>query len=461
MFEWVTDVKRQENRLMKVLMHLSCKVGVIAALIGQAYCAPSATAQTSRPRYVPVELTCVDEKAIGYATFQSHNQKVVANKLGLFMTHLRSRNKAYTAQTWRLLRSANGGKSFVTLYEATHATNPPVLETDARNNIYLVRPDFKDGHAYLYRFLAVKDFRDPLITRIPHGAAGKYAMTIDLPRRQLYFFSHNNRLAIVGLDGRIRSSARLLRPGTNAILQYPLLNLDRDGSLHTAWTTQKKGVYLYWDIHHMLSPDGGKTWRHLDGKPLTAPVIADHNGPAMRVSRDDEFDAHTWLSSFIVKAGKVHFMYLAQTKSPRQHYVRYDGATGRREINQQPRFGGKTLEIHSLDGFFASRPGRADTPLYCIGKDKDGHLVCLVSHDGGGSWHDHARSKRSFNAYSIGGCRHVTDDGYIIGSFTDQKGSTLTTQRSSKVYFFRIRTSAGNKARRHKDPSADADKTRR
>src|SRR5262245_30303731 len=101
-----------------------------------------------------IELTCVDPAATGYGTFQSHNQKVVSNRRGYFMTHIRTRNEAYTAQQWRLSRSRDGGRSFETVYEATHATNPPLLESDKADNLYLVRPDFSDGHAYLYRFLA-------------------------------------------------------------------------------------------------------------------------------------------------------------------------------------------------------------------------------------------------------------------------------------------------------------------
>ncbi len=58
-----------------------------------------------------------DDRATGYGTFQSHNQKVVSNRSGIFMTHIRTRNAPYTAQQWRLSRSTDGGKSFITLYE--------------------------------------------------------------------------------------------------------------------------------------------------------------------------------------------------------------------------------------------------------------------------------------------------------------------------------------------------------
>ncbi|MDP7254340.1 MAG: hypothetical protein QGF00_32375, partial [Planctomycetota bacterium] len=90
-----------------------------------------------------IDIVCVDDDAFGYATFQSHNQKVVENRNGIFITHLNKRlNEAYTAQRWRLSRSTDGGRTFVTLWEAVDATNAPVLETDAADNLYLIRADF-------------------------------------------------------------------------------------------------------------------------------------------------------------------------------------------------------------------------------------------------------------------------------------------------------------------------------
>ena len=387
----------------------------------------------------PIEMVCVDDDATGYATFQSHNQKIVANSYGIFMTHIRPRNDNYTAQTWRLSRSKDGGQTFSTIYEATDATNPPVIETDSNGNIYLIRPDFVDGNAYLYRFLAKNGFRDPLITQIPKGSAGKYAMAIDSAREQIYYFAHNNTFHVIDLDGSVRSSVQLLRQGENAVLQYPLLNLDRDGNLHAAWTTQKHGEYLYWDIHHMLSADGGLTWRNAGGGTLDLPVVADNTGPALRITLDDEFESHTWLSSFLVKDGKIHFLYLAQTDPARQHYVRYDAATARREIDRQPVFQGTEIRLRGLDGFFAARADRQNSPLYCLGRDEAGHVACLSSDDNGETWQDYARSESTFNVYSLGGCRQITDDGFIVGSFTDTQGTDQTTEQKPKVYFFKIK----------------------
>jgi len=385
-----------------------------------------------------IELTVVDPVAIGYGTFQSHNQKVVANRRGFFMTHIRTRNEDYTAQQWRLSWSRNGGRNFATLFESTDATNPPLLETDDQDNLYVIRPDFVDGHAYLLRFFATNDYRAPLISRITNGSAGKYSMVLDSARRQLAYFAHNNTFHQIGLDGVVRSRVNLLTAGQNAALQYPLLYLDRAGTLHAAWTTQKKDVYLYWDIHYLQSPDGGGDWRTMGGQPVQPPVIADEGGPADRVTLEDESNVHTWLSSFLVKDGKAHFLYLAQTNPPRQHYVRYDLRTAKRERDVQPEFKGGQLSLRSLDGFFATRAAEPGATLYCVSRDAGAsRLACLASDDNGDTWRDYAVSEKVTNPYAIGGCREVTTDGWIIGSFTDQMPTN-----GAKVYFFRIPTRA-------------------
>ncbi|MBM4089893.1 MAG: hypothetical protein FJ276_10795 [Planctomycetes bacterium] len=392
-----------------------------------------------------IELTLLDAHATGYGTFQSHNQKVVANRRGIFTSHIRTRNEAYSAQQWRLSWSRDGGKTFTTLYEATHATNPPALETDADDNLYLVRPDFADGNSYLYRFLSVNDYRDPAITTIPASMHGKFCLRLDPPRTQLYFLSANNTFAVVGTDGVRRRSLQLLQQGPHAALQYPQLDLDTDGTLYAAWTTQKHGVYLYWDIHCMKSRDGGATWETLTGQPLTGqpltpPIVADDTGPTDRITLDDEFDVHTWLSSFMAKDGKLHFLYQAQTQPmARQHYVRYDIPTGKKDLDTQPRFGGQTISINRLDGFFAADRGKPGTPLYCVASDltHSKQLACVVSRDNGGTWHDHARSTAESDVmYAIGGCRDLTRDGFILGTFTDAPSGGNSA--NVPVQFFRV-----------------------
>ena len=86
----------------------------------------------------PIKLTCVDDQCIHSATFQSNNQKVVASRHGIFLTYLKTRNKEYTAQRWRLMHSTDDGGNFRCLYEATQATNPPVIEVDGPTNTMAV-----------------------------------------------------------------------------------------------------------------------------------------------------------------------------------------------------------------------------------------------------------------------------------------------------------------------------------
>ncbi len=391
-----------------------------------------------------IEITCVDPAATAYGTFQSHNQKVVANRRGIFMTHIRTRNEAYTAQQWRLSWSRDGGHTFKTLLETTHATNPPVLETDDEDNLYLVRPDFLDGHAYLYRFLAAQDYRNPATIRITGGAAGKFSLALDRARRQLYYFAHNNTFHRIALDGTMLSSTNLLEAGKSAVLQYPLLYVAASGLLHAAWTSQKHNVYLYWDIHYMQSADGGLTWRTMRGSPLTLPVVADEGGPADRITLDNEFEVHSWLESFFVRGGKAHFLYLAQTQPMRQHYVRYDLSTARRELDLEPDFRGQRLSLRGLDGFFATRAAESNATIYVVSRDAQANrLGCLASDDNGTTWYDYAVSDPVRNTYAIGGCREVTRDGYVIGSFTEPGAATADTNGHSKVYFFKIRAGVG------------------
>ena len=396
---------------------------------------------TARPGLTGVEVIVVDPDATAYGTFQSHNQKIISSRYGIFMVHLRSRNPSYTAQQWRLSRSPDGGRTFVRLFEATHATNPAVLETDAAGNLYAARPDFADGNAYLYRFTPADGFRRPAVHRIPAAAAGKFAMAYDAARRQLYYFSQRGSLHVVGLDGQVRFVVSLLRPGEHAYLMYPLLSLARDGVLYAGWTTQKHGVYLYWDIHVMRSPDGGRTWQRLDGQSLSVPFPADDTGPAQRITLDDEFASHTWLSNMMALDGKLHLAYLAQTAPPREHYVRYDLSTGRQDHRIQPAFRGSHISLRNLDGFFAAPAAGEGGPLYYVSRNaEDSRIACLASDDNGSTWYDYAVSDEPRTPYAIGGCRAITAEGYIIGSFTERRPDDASEKmHPARVCFLRIR----------------------
>ncbi len=137
----------------------------------------------------------------------------------------------------------------------------------------------------------------------------------------------------------------------------------------------------------------------------------------------------------MVRGGKAHYFYAAQHTPWRTHYFRYDLKTARRDAAQSPHFKGDKIELIGMDGFFAASP----TTLYCVSKTPGGQVGCLASDDNGVTWRDHAVSDQKFDKlYSLGGCRAVTPDGFIIGSFTDTVASPAESASTSKVYFIKI-----------------------
>jgi hypothetical protein len=243
----------------------------------------------------------------------------------------------------------------------------------------------------------------------------------------------------------VRSCTRIIEHGAVAHLQYPHIQVDSKGVVHTAWTTNIRGP-LYRAIHYMYSPDGGATWRSLAGRGLPTPVPADELGPSDRISLDDEFEVSTWLANFLAHNGKLHFMYLRRNASSRlgQHYMRYDASHPAREIDLYPRFRGQKLEIRGVSGFFAASDRPENGTIYAVGcgawTEAGCHVTCLASDDNGDSWRDYAQSATGFgNMYSLSGRRQVASDGCILGAFTD------TTLNPPRVYFLRIKAGIGRR----------------
>lgn len=115
-------------------------LGLLVLTVGCPFAAQSRVLADGRTAKSPgsIQLTLVDGQAIGFATFQSHNQKVVSNRHGLFITYVRRANADYRAQLWRLARSTDGGKSFTTVLEETRATSAPALEPNS-GRVFLFR----------------------------------------------------------------------------------------------------------------------------------------------------------------------------------------------------------------------------------------------------------------------------------------------------------------------------------
>jgi hypothetical protein len=147
----------------------------------------------------------------------------------------------------------------------------------------------------------------------------------------------------------------------------------------------------------------------------------------------------------MAKDEKLHFVYWAKTEPERQWYVRYDIATGQREIEMEHIFSHRPSQTPNDSGAFVSVRNEPGSPLYFVSTvDDRSRLACLVSEDNGQSWHEYGLSDRQFSGrvYSIGAARELTSDGAMVGTFTVVKGEPKTYQEddSGSVYFFRIPT---------------------
>ena len=239
-----------------------------------------------------------------------------------------------------------------------------MLETDAHGRLYLTRPDFADGNAYLSRF-ATPDAM-PETTTLVGGSAGKFCQLLDEPRQRIYFFAHQGTFHITGMDGTVVKTMQLLTAGPHAVTQYPHLTLADDGTLYAAWTTNHLKEYLYRSIQAMKSADGGETWMTLDGKELMPPIVSDDSGPTTRISRADELDVHSWLSAFLWKRGKLHLAYWAKTDPQRQRDLRYDAATGEKELDIEPIFTRHTPAQANDSGLLVTDRADPESPLYFV-----------------------------------------------------------------------------------------------
>ena len=380
-------------------------------------------------------------------TFQSHNQKVVANDNGIFLTS----ESAY--DHWSLWRSTDGGKSFVTIYrlpgfQGIDQSPCPTLETDEHNDLYVSHPFYSTSQLYFLRFFAGNGYTVPEIS-IFNGvpSAGKSAMAYDRLRQQFYIATTFGRVLTVDKEGNLLRDQQVWSSGLTSSPQYPHLFVDADNTVHHAHTMDISCV-PYGTIQYIKSTDGGATWQAIDGTPLSIPITTEWTGPSTMISLDgDEITPYsTWLGEMHAKDGKVHFAYQTNNPwspeclgdppliEPRHHYMRFNGQTGVREFDIWPDPGywrGTDITIHGSEYLLASDPGRLSSPLYAVGGSPGSFISALVSYDNGLTWHDYATTKAPFyGAYSLGGCRQLTPDGKVIGSFTE------TYSGSAKVRFF-------------------------
>lgn len=405
------------------------------------------TADHSRPVSddEPFLFTRLSGAAPGFATYQSHNQLVVQNRKGIFAVFLDSdpdSTQVPRTNSWMLMHSTDGGKTFQPIFHAVGHAMAPTVETDEDDNIYVfaaTRPEPIDnsnrGQLAFHRFDSAQNYRNPSVTLIDLGIfVDKFTAIYDRGRQQFYFAPYlNSPFLVIDKAGRLVKSVRLFTSGPNGLLEYPQLALDHD-KLYLAWTTATPvKPWRYYTIHLIESDDGGVSWSSRATGPLSLPFPSDDTGPVQPVARG------SWLASFRAVDGVLHFMYLSGNN---EIYRRAPPQTPPEDVPAEPwRLNG--VGISSIDGFFAAN--RQQTKLYAVGadlkqQDKQGlaPLVVLQSVDNGSTWTVRAKSKSMFHPYAVGGARYIFDGTSIIGIFTNFIG-TWTNSRSNEVYFFKVR----------------------
>ena len=427
----VTNMKRAAMKSFKLLAARACLTGLFSASI------PAAGA-AGVPK--SIDVVSVADSKTGYATFQSHNQKVVANDKGIFITYMYREGKQ-GGEVWRLARSTDGGRTFKTAYEMKHNdkhfhTRAPAMETDRDNHVYLTFPDSHRRATRFVRFTAKNRYAAPDINRTYNGvsSASKYAMAYDRSRQRLYHATQWGRFLTIDMSGKLLGNRHVFKSGRGAGPAYPHLFVDESGVIHFAMTTGVKYV-PYESIRYVKSTDGGATWKTMGRKPIRTPTTSAAGGPSDMINLTDEVTPWgTWLASMHVKRGKVHFVYrtvnpwepakLGNPKPivPRQHHMRFDGQSGKREIDSWRARGGlkgRRIRIEAVSMLLASDPRNPSGPLFVVGRGGDNHVSALVSHDNGATWKDCATSAKPYGGiYALGGFRCLTPDGKVIGTFT-------------------------------------------
>jgi hypothetical protein len=380
---------------------------------------------------------------VGEVPFQSHNQKVVANDNGIFVTHAEG----------ILQRSTDGGRTFSTVFNANiKGLDPPTLETDEDGNLYLIYPEKRQTR--FQKFTAVDGYTAPIISKAyAEASSGSCFVSVyDRVRGRFYHATQWGHLLTIDKAGRLLRSQRVFTAGsTGSVPFYPYLFVDESGVIHCATTTVDRADSIpYESIRYLMSTDGGQTWCRMGGQPVATPTTCDPDGPSTMINLPEEVQYNTWLANMHAKNGKVHFMYLARNpagagrpgRAPkievRQHYMRFDSRTGKREIDSWSDWNnawrGNELRIHSVCGFFVSDPADPGGPLFAVGaldapgrRDDPRKLAALVSYDNGTTWRDYAVSDDIGKVWAEGGYRCVTQQGRVIGTFASAKPQWATT----------------------------------
>ena len=384
-----------------------------------------------------LDIVPVSSSSTYFATFQSNSQRIVDTRRGLFATFLTA------PDTWVLRQSLDRGATWSTIYTgAGLPTEPPAIQADLDGTLYVMRqndisnPSLAIGAApsTLYLFPASVPLNTPPTTSlIPHGHAGKSTLLYDIRRGLLWYFAQYGTLFAISRTGAVLSEQALLRSDnapTNYYVgsAYPHLALDENGWLYLAWTTvtaYTDGGVAYRNIQTIRTTNAGASFESLAGAPLTLPIVVGDSSPSTQVTQVSEVLQNPWLWSFVIREGLFHGAYATTIASPgapslRQSYVRLAADGGAVVARLVPQDNG--LSPYSQDGALFEDPSSPRHFFLLGGQNVVGHPLALMgSNDMGTTLHGVARSLPgpTENPYSLSGARVVTEDGLLLGLYTN------------------------------------------
>jgi hypothetical protein len=391
-------------------------------------------------------------------------------------------------------RSTDGGSTFAHVLQiGIGGHSPPSLETDSAGDvIVLVNDGGSTDGAWVYK-LPARNWRAPrLMGTLTYGYDDKFTTGYDPAGPSVsgggtYWEMHGGngptnghyvmvvtRASAGGWGGRAVNTrctsgtqqncyfwladmdSGALAPGGGLFAHYPHVYFDRSNSCPSgrsgrcdvavmAWTTTAAScsAYGYYDIHYLISPDGGVTWYGRNGAISFAsfPILAGDDGPGWQLLDSSEYNAHgssctndaNWLASIYVQDGHLFFIYRHQGSTARYRRVTptWTG-TGYAMTND---VGPVTVGLgDGNEGAFFSGYGSADSRIFLTGATPRGHGVkTLSSTNDGKTWSTYATDPTpSTYVYAASGAPELGPRGTVIGAFTNQIGRNGA---NSIVYF--------------------------
>jgi len=399
-----------------------------------------------------------------YGTFQSHYQKVVSNKNGIFaaflskyvVNELDSRNDL---GTWQVVRSEDGGQTFKTIYSLTTSSKAPCLETDNDGNIYLAHAMNRWEDMTFSKLLYSENFEKPHSVLVLGAGAGKYSCAFNESEKQFLYLGWSKFVRIDTNSMNVIDHRQFFSSGPDGHPQYPHLVFEPEQkTLLAAWTTvsvnEINGRSNYLDARYAISRDNGLSWKSpSNGSNLNLPIVVDDTGGAptallatdlsdAKSSQQQGVALENWLDSVAFIGDYFYFAYINTGLDHSNYSTRYTRTSLRSDETMTPvaleKFKGETIELNSNGLYFTTQtlPGIGSV-LYAVGATENFEIASLYSFDKGVTWHDHAIGEREVHQpYAITGSKHLTSDGYIIGEYTSYP---LAGESEGKVKFFKIK----------------------